>query len=117
MLSSILLFLTFVILVAFFSSAETAFMGANPFTLDYLEKKGSKRAGLVKRVLSRVDDFLAAILIGNTLANVAAASLATYMRLVLPAPLHGVPLLPSQFCFTPAGSLVMDPEVSNTIRT
>ncbi len=83
MLSSILLFLAFVILSAFFSSAETAFIGANPFTLDYLEKKGSKRAGLVKRVLSRVDDFLAAILIGNTLANVAAASVATYISVSL----------------------------------
>jgi putative hemolysin len=83
MLSSILLFLMFVILSAFFSSSETAFIGANPYTLDYLEKKGSKRAGLVKRILSQVDDFLAAILIGNTLSNVAAASLATYVSVSL----------------------------------
>jgi len=77
LLPSILVFVLFLILSAFFSSSETAFIGSNPYTLDYLEKKGSKRAGAVKGILSRIDDFLATILIGNTLVNAAAASLAT----------------------------------------
>ena len=77
LLPSILLFVVFLILSAFFSSSETAFIGSNTYTLDYLEKKGSKRAGAVKRILSRVDDFLATIAIGNTLVNAAAASIAT----------------------------------------
>lgn len=77
LLPSILVFVLFLILSAFFSSSETAFIGSNPYTLDYLEKKGSKRAGAVKGILSRIDDFLATILIGNTLVNTAAASLAT----------------------------------------
>jgi putative hemolysin len=76
-IASILLFLLFVLLSAFFNAAETAFLSSNPYTLDYLHAKGSKRAGGVKRILARVDDFLATILIGNTLVNVAAASLAT----------------------------------------
>jgi putative hemolysin len=76
-IASILLFLVFVILAAFFSASETAFISSSPYTLDYLQKKGSKRAGAVKRILARVDDFLATILIGNTLVSVAAASLAT----------------------------------------
>ena len=42
LLSSILLFLFFVLLSAFFSSSETAFIGSNPYTLEYLENKGSK---------------------------------------------------------------------------
>jgi len=76
-IASILLFLLFVLLAAFFSASETAFISSSPYTLDYLQKKGSTRAGAVKRILARVDDFLATILIGNTLASVAAASLAT----------------------------------------
>jgi len=76
-LVSFLLFFFFILLSAFFSSSETAFIGSSPYTLDYLQSKGSKRAGRVKAILARVDDFLATILIGNTLANVAAASLAT----------------------------------------
>ncbi|MDD8025218.1 MAG: hemolysin family protein [Acidobacteriota bacterium] len=75
----VLLFVACVFLSAFFSSSETAFVASNPYTLEYLEKKGSRRAGLVRRVLARLDDLLTAILIGNTLANAAAASLATYI--------------------------------------
>jgi putative hemolysin len=77
LLPSIVLFAVFLVFSAFFSSSETAFIGSNTYTLEYLEKKGSKRAGAVKRILARVDDFLATILIGNTLVNAAAASVAT----------------------------------------
>lgn len=73
------LFLFFLLLSAFFSSSETSFISASPFKLDYLEKKGSKRATLVKKMLKRVDSLLATILIGNTLVNAAAASIATFI--------------------------------------
>jgi putative hemolysin len=86
----VLLFAACVVLSAFFSSAETAFIGANPYTLAYLEKKGSRRAAIVKRNLSRTDNFLATILIGNTLANTAAASLATYIIASLLPGAHGI---------------------------
>jgi putative hemolysin len=76
-LTSILLFAFFILLSAFFSSTETAFIAVKPHTLDYLEKKGAAGAGRVKRILARVDDFLGTVLIGNTLVNAAAASLAT----------------------------------------
>jgi putative hemolysin len=76
-LTSVLLFSVFLILSAFFSSSETAFLSSNPYSLDLLEKKGSRRARLIKRLLSRLDQMLATILIGNTLANIAAASIAT----------------------------------------
>jgi putative hemolysin len=79
LLPAILLFILFIVFSAFFSSSETAFISSNPYTIEYLEKKGSKKAGAVKKILNRVDDFLATILIGNTLANVAAASVATYI--------------------------------------
>jgi putative hemolysin len=73
------LFLFFLLLSAFFSSSETSFISASPFKLDYLEKKGSKRATLVKKMLKKVDSLLATILIGNTLVNAAAASIATFI--------------------------------------
>ncbi len=75
----VLLFLACLLLSAFFSSSETAFVASNPYTLEYLEKKGSRRAGLVRRMLARLDDLITTILIGNTLVNAAAASLATYI--------------------------------------
>jgi putative hemolysin len=73
------LFLFFLLLSAFFSSSETSLISASPFKLDYLEKKGSKRAVLVKKMLRKLDSLLATILIGNTLVNAAAASIATFI--------------------------------------
>jgi putative hemolysin len=89
-LPPVLLFAACVLLGAFFASAETAFIGANPYTLAYLEKKGSRRAVVVRKTLSRTDDFLATILIGNTLANTAAASLATYIMATLLTGAHSI---------------------------
>ncbi len=74
---SIGIFFLFLALSAFFSSSETAFISVNPYTLEYLEKKGSKRAKLVRQALGQLNDLLSTILIGNTLVNVAASSVAT----------------------------------------
>ncbi len=76
---AIILFFLFLLLSAFFSSSETSFIAASPYKLDYLEKKGSRRAELVKRLLKKADNLLATILIGNTLVNAAAASIATFI--------------------------------------
>jgi len=78
-LSALLLFLLFLALSAFFSSSETAFIASNPYTLESMEKRGSKKARLVRQVVGRIDGLLATILIGNTLVNAAAASVATYI--------------------------------------
>jgi putative hemolysin len=77
LLAGILLFLLCLLLSAFFSSSETAFIAVNPYSLEYHERKGSRRAALARKILARTNDFLATILIGNTLVNVAAASIAT----------------------------------------
>ncbi len=76
-LPALILFALCLLLSAFFSSSETAFIAASPYSLECAEKQGSKRAGLVRGILARTNDFLATILIGNTLVNVAAASIAT----------------------------------------
>jgi putative hemolysin len=84
-LPGIFLFILCLILSAFFSSSETAFIASNPHSLEYREKKGSKPAGLARRIRARTNDLLATILIGNTLVNAAAASIATSLLVsVLP---------------------------------
>jgi len=82
-LSGLLVFFLFLLLSAFFSASETAFLASNPYTLDYLEKKGSKRAKIVKQMLARLDSLLATILIGNNIVNIAASSVATYILISL----------------------------------
>lgn len=79
LLTSVLVLCIFLSLSALFSSSETAFLASNPYTLDLLEKKGSKRAGLVKRSMRKIEELLATILFGNTLVNAATASVATYI--------------------------------------
>jgi len=79
LLPTILLFFLFLLLSAFFSSSETAFIASNPYKLDYLDKKGSRAARLIRKMMGDVNNLLATILVGNTLVNTAAASVATFM--------------------------------------
>ncbi|HDT13647.1 MAG TPA: HlyC/CorC family transporter [Candidatus Aminicenantes bacterium] len=83
LLPGLALFALCVFLYAFFSAAETSFIAVNPFALQYREKAGSKRASLVRRIRSRTNEFLATILIGNTLVNVAASAIATSICITL----------------------------------
>ncbi|MGD1008677.1 MAG: hemolysin family protein [Candidatus Aminicenantales bacterium] len=82
-LPALILFVLCLIASAFFSSSETAFIASSRYSLEHAEKQGSKRAGLVRRILHRTNEFLATILIGNTLVNVAAASIATSVFVTL----------------------------------
>ncbi len=84
LLTGVLIFFVCLLLSAFFSSSETAFIAVNPYSLEYEEKKGSRRAALIRKALRRTNDLLATILVGNTLVNAAAASVATtvFARLV-----------------------------------
>ncbi len=77
------LFLLCLLLSALFAASETAFIAANPFKLRLLEEKGSRRARLSQKMKARVDKLLATILIGNTLVNIAAASIVTYLAVIL----------------------------------
>jgi len=79
LLPALILFSLFLLLSAFFSSSETAFVASNPYKLHYLEEKGSRKAKLAQKMLKRLDNLLATILIGNTLVNTAAASVATFI--------------------------------------
>ncbi|MEW6457158.1 MAG: hemolysin family protein [Acidobacteriota bacterium] len=75
----IILFIVFLLLSAFFSSSETAFFAFNRVRLNYLTKKGNKKASFIKKTLENPEKFLASLLIGNNFVNIAAASIATFI--------------------------------------
>ncbi|MDE2118550.1 MAG: HlyC/CorC family transporter [Betaproteobacteria bacterium] len=72
-----LFFALVVILVCsgFFSSSETSMMALNRHRLNHLVRKGNKSARLTAKLLAQTDKLLGSILFGNTLLNVAAATL------------------------------------------
>lgn len=77
--SIILFFLIF--LSAFFSCAETALMSINRYRLRHKARMQKQYAMLVIKLLKRPDRLLGAILIGNTVANIAASALATLLAI------------------------------------
>jgi putative hemolysin len=54
-------------------------MAANRIRLKYLAESGDKTAETVKRIISNPDRLLGVLLLGNTVANIGAASLVTYL--------------------------------------
>lgn len=74
-----LLFFLFllVIISAFFSGSEIGMMSLNRYRLRHLAKQKNKTALRVNALLSRPDRLLSIILIGNTLANIVASTIAT----------------------------------------
>jgi len=63
------------ILSSFFSSSETSMMALSRHRLNHLVRKGNKSAKLTSKLLAQTDKLLGSILFGNTLLNVAAATL------------------------------------------
>lgn len=72
---------TCILLSAFFSGAETGIMTANRYRLRHQARMGHKSAQRVLRLLAQPDRLIGVILIGNTLANIAAAALAALIGL------------------------------------
>ena len=67
------------VLSAFFSGSETAFISLQRFRLEYLVSTDVKNASKVARLIEKPEKFLSVVLFGNTLVNAAAAALATYI--------------------------------------
>ena len=61
---------------AFFSLAETSMMALNRYRLKHLVKQGHRGARLAHALLSRTDQLLGVILLGNTLVAAGSATLA-----------------------------------------
>lgn len=80
--SSLALFL-FVVLSAFFSSAEIAYAKCNKLRFEKLKDEGNRKAELVVRICDNYTKQLSTILVGNNLVNIAASSLATVVAIAL----------------------------------
>ncbi len=63
--------------LAFFGAAETALTSASKPLMHTLEAEGDRRAALVNRLLARRERLLGSILLGNTLVNILATSMAS----------------------------------------
>jgi len=76
-MSNIFIIVFLILLSAFFSASETAFSSVNRIRLRNYANQGDKRAEKALKVVSNFDKALTAILIGNNVVNIGAASLAT----------------------------------------
>jgi putative hemolysin len=75
----LIIFVFCLIISAFFSSAETAFMSLSKLKVKHLVSTEKKGAVQLEKIISEPGKFLSAILLGNNLVNVAAAAIATLM--------------------------------------
>ncbi len=77
----LVLLIVCVILSAFFSSSETAFISLERFRVQHMVQTRVRGAKRVAKMLERPDRFLSTILLGNNLVNTAAVALATIMAI------------------------------------
>ena len=75
--TQLIILIILLMLSAFFSSAETALTTVNQIRIRNLAEDGNRRAKKVIKVTGNSGKMLSAILIGNNIVNVAAASLTT----------------------------------------
>ncbi len=68
---------------AFFSSAETAYLSLQRVQLEHAVREGTAGAKRISKLLERPAQLLAAILLGNNLANTAAAAVGTVIAFEL----------------------------------
>jgi len=79
----LLAFLLCLALSAFFSSAEAAFISLPKLRIRYLVESGVKGARQLAKAADRPGRFLATVLLGNNLVNVAAATLGAIMAVAV----------------------------------
>ena len=87
--SYLILFAICLGLSAFFSSAETAFISLPKLRVKHLVSIRKKGAERLERMVGEPSKFLAAILLGNNLVNVAAAALGTMLAIAAVGPAWG----------------------------
>jgi Mg2+/Co2+ transporter CorB len=78
-----LIILAMILLSAFFSGSETALTAVSKATMHSLGNNGEKRALMVTSLIDKRDRLIGALLIGNTIVNILASSLATSLFLGL----------------------------------
>jgi len=78
-MTEIIIILCMVILSAYFSATETAFLSLNRTRMNTMADKGDRRAKLVCRLHDKYDKLISTILIGNNIVNIVAASVGTVL--------------------------------------
>ncbi|MBU7017637.1 MAG: HlyC/CorC family transporter [Theionarchaea archaeon] len=71
------------LLSAFFSSSETAFVSSRRSRIRHLMEGGNKKANLIHKMMEEPDKVVAAIVIGNNIVNIAASAIATSLAINL----------------------------------
>jgi len=84
----VILFFVLIGFSAFFSGSESAYFSLSRELIDRLRERGTSGAMRVVRLLDRPRQLLVTILFGNTIVNVAAASVATLLTADLGHALH-----------------------------
>ena len=79
MTSYIIIMAICIIMSAYFSATETAFISMNKTRLKAYAEKGNKRAELVLKLDDKYDRLISTILIGNNIVNILASSVATLL--------------------------------------
>ena len=74
------------LLSAFFNASETALTAASRARMHALEQEGNARARLVNRLLRQPEKMIGAVLLGNTLVDILAASLASGLAVMMIGP-------------------------------
>lgn len=82
-ITKILLIAILVLLSAYFSATETAFLSLNKTRMKTLAEKGNKRAALTLALSEKYDNLLSTILIGNNIVNITMSSIGTLLFLDL----------------------------------
>ncbi len=77
--TSLVLILILLFFSAFFSSTETAFSSVNMLRLRSMVDEGNKKAKTAVKLLTHFDKFLATVLVGNNVVNIALSSISTVM--------------------------------------
>ena len=74
------------LLSAFFNGSETSLTAASRARMHQLEQEGNSKAGLVNRLLRQPEKMIGAVLLGNTLVDILAASLASGLAVITGRP-------------------------------
>jgi Mg2+/Co2+ transporter CorB len=82
-ITALLIVIGCVLLSGFFSGGETALTATSLAHMHALEKDGDPRAELVTRLLAKRSRTIAALLFGNTLANIGASSVMTSVLVLM----------------------------------
>ncbi|MCD6599346.1 MAG: HlyC/CorC family transporter [Dehalococcoidia bacterium] len=85
----LLAFLVCLVLSAFFSSAEAAFISLPKLRIRYLVESGVRGAGQLAKAADKPERFLSTVLLGNNLVNVAAATVGTVVAVGAFGPVWG----------------------------